>query len=130
MSEDNVKVVMGLLDGFASGDIERAVAAFHHDCVVHEAGSLPHGGDWHGPDGVMKLFATMGAAFEVTIHHHEVYDCGDDKVLMHAEATYESRATGRSLRTAMLEFHTIKDGKIVYSDVFYQDTKALIDTFA
>lgn len=127
MSEDNVKVVSGLLEGFVNGDIEKAVGAFHAECVVHEAESLPHAGDWHGPDGVMKLFVTMGTAFDVKIHHFDIYDCGGDKVLMHAKATFTARATGRSVDTAMMEFHTIQDGKIIYSDVFYQDTKAIAD---
>lgn len=130
MSEDNVKVVSDLLDGFTSGDIAKAVGAFHAECVVHEAESLPYGGDWNGPDEVMKLFSTMGAAFEVTMHKVDLYDCGGDKVLMHGDATYTSRATGRSLRTSMMEFHTIQDGKIIYSNVFYQDTRSLLDLLA
>jgi ketosteroid isomerase-like protein len=100
---------------------------FHPDIVIREAASLPYGGDWKGVDGLRDLMTTMRSLTKLSPIDVEVFDAGDDHVITRQTALMEDERTGASLRVPMVEVYRMVDGKIAEIDVFYKDTKAMVD---
>ena len=130
MSQEKLEVVNTLFESIIDVDVERLIGVMHPDCVVHEAESLPHGGEWHGPEGLAKLFGAFAAVLSLTIHKYEMFDIGDDRVVVRTDATFSSLGSGRTVDMPYTEIFRVRDGKIIDVDVFYKDAKVLHDLAA
>jgi len=102
---------------------------FQNDIAIHEAESLPYGGDWKGREGLRKLMDTIGSITELTPTDIEVFDAGDGIVISRQTTNFTSKSTGTTLSIPMVEIYTMVDGKIQDIDVYYKDTKAMVDFF-
>ncbi|MGX4688159.1 nuclear transport factor 2 family protein [Streptomyces sp. JNUCC 63] len=103
---------------------------FQEDIAVHEAESLPYGGDWKGREGLRNLMDTIGSITELAPTDIEVFDAGDGIVITRQTANFTSKSTGATLSVPMVEIYTMVDGKIQDIDVYYKDTKAMVDLFS
>ncbi len=102
---------------------------FHPDIVVKEAAGLPYGGDWKGVEGLRELMTKMRSLTKLSPIDVEVFDGGDDYVITRQTALMEDQESGATLRVPMVEVYRMVDGKIAEIDVFYKDTKAMVDFF-
>ena len=102
---------------------------FHPDIVVREAAGLPYGGDWNGIDGLRDLMTKMRSLTKLSPIEVEVFDAGDDYVITRQTALMEDEGSGATLRVPMVEVYRMVEGKIAEIDVFYKDTKAMVDFF-
>ena len=102
---------------------------FHPDIVVKEAAGLPYGGDWKGVEGLRDLMTKIRSLTKLSPIDVEVFDAGDDHVITRQTALMEDEASGATLRVPMVEVYRMVDGKIAEIDVFYKDTKAMVDFF-
>ncbi|PWI06642.1 hypothetical protein DIZ27_32215 [Streptomyces sp. NWU339] len=103
---------------------------FQEDIVVREAGSLPYGGDWNGKEGLRLLMDTIGSITELSPSDIEVFDGGNGYVLSRQTANFTLKSTGATLSVPMVEVYRLVDGKITEIDVYYKDTKAMVDFFS
>jgi uncharacterized protein len=127
MSQADVNVVKRFVEAGLAGDAEAAIGLIHPDGRFEEAGSLPHYGGTHvGPEGVAVLLGQIFKLYEIALDDLEFIDCGSF-VLFKAMVTFTARTNGRSLRMPVVELHDIADGRIRRNQIYYQDTKALID---
>jgi uncharacterized protein len=54
MSQQHVETVKRLFDAVARRDRAGLLEAYHPEIVIHEAPSLPYGGDYHGHEGAIS----------------------------------------------------------------------------
>ena len=54
MSQANVEAIQNLFRAVEERDLETYLAAWDHEVVIREPGSLPYGGEYLGPEGVRR----------------------------------------------------------------------------
>jgi ketosteroid isomerase-like protein len=114
------EVVAGNRDGLRS--------LLHEDVVVHEAPTLPYGGDHYGQDAFMDLFETVQATWEFTeTFQYTYYESGPDTVILQVEVDSLAANTRKPIRLRLAEIFTIREGKIADLDIYYWDTAAMIE---
>jgi ketosteroid isomerase-like protein len=123
---DAVDVVRRFTDAALAGDGETAMGLIGPDCVFEEAESLPYGGDHIGPVGIGAMLGDLFRIYDLVPEAVKLTDCGSF-VLARAAATFTARTTGRQLRMPIVELYEVSDGHIQRNQIFYQDTKALLD---
>lgn len=84
--------------------------------------SMPHAGDWVGHDGFLRMVELIGAARRVAEPTFTYLDAGDEHVVVLISFTHEIVATGERGVTRMVEVITVRYGKIVSLDPYYDDT--------
>jgi ketosteroid isomerase-like protein len=118
-------VVESIYNAFNRGDIPFIVSHVAPDATWHQAETLPWGGQYRGPNGVVEFFQKLDAAMEtVSFEVRENIECGDE-VFSFGNYTGKGRKTGRiGSADWMFRWH-IKDGKVVAYDSF-EDTASLL----
>jgi uncharacterized protein len=142
MSQKNVEVVRRfeelMIPSLESKDSARARGGFEEvltlldpDVVFVVASSIPHGGEWVGHEGFMKMCGTFRTAWN-HIHpgHLEYVDAGGDQVIIVIDGvTFQSKETGKTVRHNMIELVTVRDGKITRFVPYYWDTALLVEAY-
>jgi len=116
MTTDNVKLVQGIYDAFAAGDVPGVLGAMSPDIVWNEAENFPYadGNPYVGPDAVLAgVFARCidewdGFAVEV----EELLDAGETVVAL-GRYLGVYKATGRPQRTQLVHVWRVSGGKVV-----------------
>ena len=116
MSADvNIKVIEGVYDAFARGDVG-AILAVVTDDVDWASEAVSTVAPWYGPhrgkDGVADFFTALSSAMEVEEFTPNVFAATDTHVLTVVGFRVKARATGR---TAAMDLHhcfELRDGKI------------------
>lgn len=129
-----VRGVLGLADSGINGDLtDRSVPGqadpFHDDIIIREATELPYGGEWKGKEGLRALMTKIDSVATLTPIDVEVFDLGEDRVITRQIAKISREGTDRELLIPMVEIYHMEDGKIREIDVYYKDTKAMVDFF-
>jgi ketosteroid isomerase-like protein len=109
----NTSVVQSAYDAFAKGDIPGVINLLSEDVEWSSPSTLPHGGHFHGQDGVGKFFAGIGAAWQgLGLDIESVSDAGDNVVIgvVRADGT---RQDGRSEGYGATHLFTVSGDKIV-----------------
>jgi uncharacterized protein len=128
MSQHDVEVLDRFLNLFQKGEVEAARAMIHPDIVLREAASLPYPGDFKGREGFDQLFGVLLANLEMIVDGWELFDAGD-RVIGRMHTTLVSRHSGEQLPMIIVEIHTIRDDMLADVDIYYKDTKAVIDLY-
>lgn len=85
--------------------------------------SMPHGGDYIGHEGFVKLGEAFSEAWDLpTGVDFQYLDGGGDKVVILARFDAVSKHTGKSVEFKMVEIITVRDGKILELVPYYYDT--------
>ena len=74
-----------------------------------------------------RLLQRVGALFELRFEPGPVASAGDTVVLQ-MQVTFTARATGRGVTQRVVELLQVRDGRLARSEVFLEDTAALLDT--
>src|ERR1051325_6283318 len=94
---DNVAIVNGAYDAFAKGDVPAVLDALADDVDWHAPGTLPHGGQFSGKDGVGSFFQGIGERWEsLNLEVIGVSPLTADSVVAVVSATGELRSGGAS----------------------------------
>ncbi len=125
MAAHHVEVVQRMIEAFRAGDLDTALATVHEDLVVHEAASLPYGGDWPGPGAFRDLLHQLGV-HGLEVLTSEIFDAGNE-VVVRFDARFTSPRSAAVIPMPIVEVYRFTDGLISDIDIFYKDTKALID---
>jgi ketosteroid isomerase-like protein len=77
--EQNVEVLRRAVDAFNARDIDRFLSYFHPDIKLHSAFSAIGGAEYHGHDGLRKLFRDFEQAWgdEIHVESKAYFDLGD-----------------------------------------------------
>ena len=97
MSTENVEIVKGIYQAFATGDVGAVVGAMSPDVEWNEAENFPYsdGNPYNGPDAVLGgVFARIGEEWDgFAVEPREFVD-GGDTVVMTGRYTGTCKATG------------------------------------
>jgi uncharacterized protein len=126
-TDPGLAVVTELARRFAAGDGAGALALFHPDIRIEQPASLPHGGWYHGHDGVAAMGAAFGKHWTRTITDPRIFG-GDGRVVQLTTQTWTAKATGRPATVDVVELFSFTDGLVAEIRVFQQDTHLLIGT--
>jgi len=106
---------------------DRLPEVLDEEFVIVEPTSLPYGGEYRGPEGYARFFTELTAVFEITAFDVRELVADGDRVVMKAEVGFRSRKTGRGLTMPVLELLEVAGGKLARSEVYFQDTAALLE---
>ncbi len=116
MSKENVALIQGLYDAFATGDVGDVLGRMSPDIVWNEAENFPYadGNPYVGPEaivgGVFARCATEWDGFAVSVE--EILDAGDTVIAL-GRYLGVYKATGKPMRTQLVHVWRITGGKVV-----------------
>jgi uncharacterized protein len=135
MSEENMETVRRLFKAVEDRDLPGVLAAYDENVVIREAESLPYGGEFHGHEGAQRH--ALGA-FEVwenlqpqsqRMLNARFLDAGDDYVIV----LWRERGVnsdGEKFDAPVVSVYKMRGSKILESQMFHADTKALVQFLA
>ncbi len=104
-----------------SRDWEAVAERCHPEFTVHEAASLPFGGEWQGRDALQRVAAAMyGTWASATVTIHEIVG-GKDWAVVLLSLTMTSRRTGRTFTQTVAEAGRFEDGLLRELRIHYFD---------
>ncbi|MEV6278615.1 nuclear transport factor 2 family protein [Nocardia sp. NPDC051832] len=112
-----------LTEGAAFEGMARHLAA---DVVMHQASSLPYGGEWHGHEGFRRFIAAMGDNWDGLWFDEQHFVSDQDRVVVFSRGRLRARHTGRMLETSLLQWISFRDGLITEFRPYYHDTAAVL----
>jgi ketosteroid isomerase-like protein len=131
VTASNREIVEQIYAAANAGDLAGVAARMHDDVVLHQAPSLPYGGEYVGKEAAMgcllKMFAQYWEVGALTVHNIAV---DDDLVITAVDLTATARPTGRRVVMPFRECFRLRDGLVVDLQPFYYDTAAIAEAFA
>jgi ketosteroid isomerase-like protein len=118
-------VVRAGLDAFERRDFERALGLVHPAIVSFRAPPLPDAQTYHGPEGVLQMYADWTADFgEFEMDYEEPIDAGD-RVVVPVIQRARGRASGAPVAGTFWFVFTLAGGLITRYDVYASREQAL-----
>ncbi len=111
----NRQRVLNMLDAFAAGDVEGALA-FCSDDVEFVANApidiLPHMGHHRGKPELRQVWTTIQSRYSGMRYETPIVVAEDDKVAVHLRIFFRKRSNDRIVQFDMAAFYTLRDGLI------------------
>ena len=140
-SQQQVETVKRLFDAVNRHDQAAMLEAYHPEVVIHEAPSLPYGGDYHGHEGalqhvngfyrtweVLKPGLSGKLPEEVQQENSTVFlETTQDYVVVFGINRAVVPQTGRKLAVPEAFVFKMRDGKVAESWMLNQDTVAILE---
>lgn len=117
----------GIKGDLTDASVEGQADPFHEDIVVLEAAELPYGGEWKGKEGLRALMTKIDSLATLTVSNIDVFEVDEENVITRQTATLSRVGSEKTLSISMVEVYRLDDGQIIEIDVFYKDTKAMVD---
>jgi ketosteroid isomerase-like protein len=125
MASSNAEAVQRLYDALNRGDMAGVMDCFDPEMEFHEPETLPHGGVYHGLEGMQQFLGSLTEHWEPEgIEVEELIEAGD-RVIARARFRATSRATGEKVDVPLVEIVRVRDGKWVEARV-YADTALMV----
>lgn len=120
-AHENKQCIMDGFEEFESGDLPHMMERFHDDAewISPESESVPFAGSFHGRREIERFFAELVASTEPVRFVATSFIAEDDKVVVTGEATWRVRATGAHYDSLWVNVFTLRDGKIIRTDAYY-----------
>jgi len=135
MSEKNMETVRRLFKAVEERDLAGLLEAYDKNIVIREAESLPYGGEFHGLEGAqrhalgaLRVWGNLQPPGERTMNARFL-DAGEDYVIVLWRQRGVSR-DGENFDAPVVSVYKMGSGKIVESQMFHADTKALLQFLA
>jgi len=116
LSQQNVDIVQGMYNAFATGDIPTILAALDPQVEWWEAENFIYddGNPYVGPEAVLQgVFMRIGTEWEgFAVTPKEVLDAGDTAI-GHGYYSGTYKKTGKHAKAQFAHFFTFRDGKVV-----------------
>jgi ketosteroid isomerase-like protein len=131
-SQQKLETVKRLFDGVRRRDPASILEAYHPEAVVHEAPSMPYGGDYHGHEGAMQhvngYYQTWDAfrPQDSQEHPHLFLETTADYVVVLWREEALAPKSGKRIDLPALGMYKVRDGKIIESRMF-QDSATIGD---
>lgn len=129
VAERNLAIVKQSYDAYKAGDWDGFFRPFDENIVVHEAASLPYGGEYRGIDELKTLSRRMLQTWEESSFNIMEFTAGGELVIVHFQMNILGRTTRKSFSFPVLELWRLKDEKVVEMRIFYWDTHKILEVF-
>ena len=122
-----------LVAALKAGDDDATRALIDPDFVMHEDPSMPYGGIYRGPDGMLTLAKTVwsvwgGAHFELL---HQLEEAGGQRMCTVNRFRGTPGKSKTEIEALINEIWTVRDGRMIEGRVWYYDAtriaKAITD---
>jgi ketosteroid isomerase-like protein len=134
MSPQKMQTVKRLFDAVERRDQVGVLETYHPKIVIHEAPSLPYGGDYYGYEGARRHgigYARTWDAFQRTPAERSLnpifLETTEDYMVVLFRQKAVVPGSGRMLDLPEVGVYKIRDGKVIESWMFHQDTVALLE---
>ena len=130
MSQENVDAARRLFKAVEQRDLAGVLSAYDPDIVIREAPSLPYGGVYHGLEGALRHASGYAQAWAAVQAPADMatdpvfLDAGEYGVVLWRQRG--STSDGRKLDMQAVSIYKMRDGKIIESQMFHTDTKAIL----
>jgi ketosteroid isomerase-like protein len=124
MADNNLEIVRGMYEAFATGDVPAVLQAMSDDIVWNEAEGFPYAdrNPYLGPQAVVEgVFMRLGTEWEGWTLDIEDFVAGGDSVVAMGRYRAKYRANGRDLNAQFAHVWTLREGHAV-SFQQYTDT--------
>ncbi|WP_176598016.1 MULTISPECIES: nuclear transport factor 2 family protein [Sphingobium] len=112
------------------GDFSIMADLIHPDCIMHQADSLPFGGEWKGVDGLKAWLEAFDRTFSsVQLLETEQFDCGL-VVITKIKMVAVSRNSGKSFPLDCFQYVRAEDDRLIEFRPFYWDTAQILEACA
>jgi len=132
MSQENVQVIRGMYDSFATGDVPSVLGRMDEQIEWREAEGFIYadGNPYVGPQAVLEgVFMRLGSEWDnFALAPEEWLDAGNHVVVL-GTYTGTNKATGRDVRAQFAHVWGVHNGRVVRFQQ-YTDTKQWADAMA
>ncbi|MEZ4793042.1 MAG: ester cyclase [Gelidibacter sp.] len=127
---NNVAIIDGMYNAFATGDIPTVLGAMDPKIVWNEAegNSLADNNPYVGPDAVLNgVFVRLGGMYDgFKLKDIELHDMSNNQVLATLRYDATVKSTGKKIDAQVAHLWSLKNGKVIAFQQ-YVDTKKLAD---
>jgi ketosteroid isomerase-like protein len=127
---DNLQIVKEVYRLFGEKNIPVLLSHFDKDIEFVRPGNadIPFAGTFKGIDGLIKMFTIITQSIRLKTFVPEKFFANDDMIVVLGSDTAEVIATGRSYTTTWVQAFTLKDGKIIHVQAYF-DTLTIAHAF-
>jgi ketosteroid isomerase-like protein len=125
ISQENVEIVRRGHEAFERGDMTAMLVLIDPELVSYVAAPLPDPGEYHGPDGMLQMFANWTEGFDDYVQRAEDYIDAGDHVIARVHQRGTGSHSGAPVERDFWFFHTVREGKLVRIGVHATKQEAL-----
>ncbi|MBE1533657.1 nuclear transport factor 2 family protein [Actinomadura algeriensis] len=113
--------------GYGAADYGAVAVWLDPEVVLHQAPGLPFTGTgtWRGHDGMERFLARFSEVWEAMEFLEQEHQGGRDTVVVRNRVRFRARATGRDVETEILQWITVRNGRMLECRPFYWDPAAI-----
>jgi ketosteroid isomerase-like protein len=125
--QQNVRLIQQAYEAFGRGDIQGLLGALSEQVEwrTPKFEGAPFGGDYHGRGEVARFFSELNQHEEVTRFEPREFIAQGEKVVALGVYASTIRATGRKAESDWAHVFTIRDGKVVKMQEFFDTAVAM-----
>jgi uncharacterized protein len=124
VASQNVEIIEGVYEAYASRDVEGLLGSLHEDFEIRASEPLPWGGSFHGKDGMMEFIGRISSHVQSRVDVDELVEAGDHVIAIGWSAG-KVNATGEEYSVRLIDVCELRDGKILSIHI-YLDTPAML----
>ena len=137
-SQQKLETVRRLFEAVVQRDEAGLLEAYHPEIVIHDAPSLPYGGDYHGHEGAIQhvrgFYQTWGMLRRRELleeaqqaHPPIILDTKGEYVVVLAQARVMAPSSERTIDLPEAFVFKVRDDKVIEFWMFHQNTVAILD---
>ncbi len=115
------------LSSGSDGDFGPIADTLDPEVVMHQADSLPYGGEWRGHDGFERWMREMREWWESLELTDQEFVVHGRLVIVLSTVVATARRTGRAYTYPLAQVIETREGRILSIRPFYWDTAATVD---
>jgi ketosteroid isomerase-like protein len=125
LASQNVQLIEGVYEAYASRDVEGLLGSLHEDFEIRASEPLPWGGSFKGKDGMMEFIGRISSHVQSRVDVDELVEAGDHVIAIGWSAG-KVTATGEEYSVRLIDVCELRDGKILSIHI-YLDTPAMLE---
>lgn len=120
-SMDNLQIVKEVYRLFGERNVPALLSYFDSNIEFVRPGNadIPFAGTFRGHDGLIKMFTIISQSVRLKEFIPERFFTNDDMVVVLGSDTAEVIATGKSYTSTWVQAFTLKDGRIIHVQVYF-----------
>lgn len=125
-AQENKRQVIEGYQMYQSGDIGRLLDKYNDDAewIGPDSDTLPFAGCFRGKAEIAQFFAKLASASEAVSFAPRHFIAEGDMVVAVGDSTWRAISTGRTYDTPWVHVFTMRDGKVVRLETFYDTAPA------
>jgi len=126
--QQNVRLVQQAYESFGRGDIQGLLNSLSEQVEwrTPKPEGVPFGGEYRGRDAVGRFFSELNQHEEVKRFEPREFIAQGDRVVAIGFYSSRAKATGRMAESEWVHLFTIRNGKVVKFQEFFDTAAALI----